>query len=272
MNQLSKKQNPLQQDKINYLYMKLTIRIFIFISFSIVLSSCFREEYANVKCFKDAGMKGEFCFYYDGNFHNGFGVDGFSIDTNNHLINQSLGWKHDISFPTYFKKIDINFDTIFYANQISCMEDRCKIFNATIIKDEWFVGLYYPFVYEGSYKFKISESEQYLLNHAVSLMKEVSPFVSVRQEDYNKVDADFRVYMRISSSRKSIKYFADMDNEGIDLSYYFINSVIKTIVANHIKKENKVSDITQKLIDVQFNEYKTYFADGMPPPPIPNGH
>ncbi len=249
---------------------KTLFKVSKLIAIIILIASCNKEEYADVKCFKEADYKDAFCFYYDGEFHNGFSEWGFSIDSLGHLINPGRDWKHDTSFPTYFKKKKINFDTIFYASEISCLHNECDVFNATITKDEWDVGLYYPYIYEGNYKFKITESEQYLLNHAVSLISNVTPFISPRKENFNKVDADFIIFLRIISSKSSKEYFADMDNRGIDLNYYFITSVIQTIVGNHIKPGTKISETPRRLNDKHFKKYESYFTTGLPPPPMPN--
>ncbi|HBN07056.1 MAG TPA: hypothetical protein DD434_14925 [Bacteroidales bacterium] len=248
--------------------MNLTIKIFKVILVIILIASCNKEEYADVKCFKEAGDKENYCFFYDGEFNNGFSEWGFSIDSSGHLKNAGRNWKHDTSFPTYFIKKKINFDTIFYASEISSLHNEWYVFNAIITKDEWDIGLYYPYIYEGHYKFKITESEQYLLNHAVSLISNVKPFISPRQKDFNKVDADFLIFLRIISSKISKEYFADMDNQGIDSRYYFITNVIQTIVSNHIKPGTKISATPRRLNDKHYKKYERYFITGSPPPPI----
>lgn len=250
--------------------MNLVVKICKLILLILLVSSCNKEENADVKCFKDANYKAAYCFYYDGEFHNAFSEVGFSIDSLGHLINKNGYWKHDTSFPKSFKKQKTNFDTILYASEISSLHNEYSVFNAEITKDIWVVDLYYPYINKGNYKFKITEAEQYLLNYAISLMENIKPFVFHRRTEYNKVDADYIVFLRIISSKSSKEYFADMDNKEVDLNYYFISTVIQTIVSNHIKPENKISDISRRFEDKHFKNYEHYFITSSPPPPLPN--
>ena len=232
-------------------------------------SSFYIEDYANVKCFKDKNFRGCFYFYYDGNYHSSINENLYSADSNN-LNNHSIYFEQDSSFYPYFKKVKIHYDTILYANQISCMSNKCNVFNARITKDKWRVMLHYPKKSKGYYEFNISKSEQDLINYAVSLMENITPFFYHRDKDFNKVDADYFVFLKILSSNESREYFAAMENKDINVNFDFISEVIQTIVVNHIKPRNKLSENSENLKDKGFEKYELYFTTTLPPPPIPD--
>jgi len=180
-------------------------------------------------------------FYYDGAFRNSYGFfTGFKEDSLGRLINELMPWHHDTLF--IINKNHVNpFDTVFYANHISCKGDKCFVFNGILNYDKWEIGLYFPYDWKGTYTFVISESEKYLFNYAIHRLNQKKPFVYPETAASKNSSATYISHIKLHGRKKGKEFFADMD-ERVPDEYFFINDVIMTIVGNNIRPENKISD------------------------------
>ena len=222
---------------INYMEIKmLHIRKIVFlITTFLVMVSC-KDKYPDIDCYRS---QRHYIFYYDDEFHNCYGFTGFKKDSLGGLINEKMKWINDSLFTINANHVN-RFDTVFYANQISCTGDKCFVFNGIFNFDNWKIGLYYPYELKGTYSFVISESEKYLFNYAVSLLNQKVPFVIPSTPSSRESSATSISYIKLQGKKEEKDFFADM--ETVPDEYDFVNAVIMTIVGNNIHPKSKISD------------------------------
>lgn len=220
------------QNKMTY----ISKIVFLIITFFVVVSC--KENHPTIKYYRS--LDGYRVFYYDGDFHNCHKLTGIKEDSLGRFINTDIGWRHDTLIIVNVNHVN-PFDTVFYANQISCKGDKCFVFSGIFNFDKWEIGLYFPYDWKGTYTFVISETEQYLFNYAIHLLNQKSPFVYPETSVSKFSSATYISFVKLQGKKEEKEFFADMD-ERVPDEYFFINDVIMTIVGNYIRPENKISD------------------------------
>ena len=210
--------------------------VFLIITFFIAVSC--KEKHPTIRCYRS--LDGYRVFYYDGEFHNCHKLTGIKEDSLGRFIDTDIGWLHDTLIIINVNHVN-PFDTVFYANDISCKGDKCFVFTGIFNFDRWEIGLYYPYDWKGTYTFVISEAEKYLFNYAIHFLNQKAPFVYPATPKSRESSAQYISYIKFQGKKEEKEFFADMDKRVPD-EYFFINDVIMTIVGNYIRPENKISD------------------------------